>query len=166
MSRSLISRIGPRRSIAVLASASALATAGTLAFVGPTNADTTAPSTSTIQCSNATLKGHYIFGANGTTVPPSGESIPVSTGGLDYFDGRGGGTGIATFVVRDALVNDHTPITLSYNIKSDCSGKASFHLGDSSANFNVYADPSGAAFVLVAIDPGNVLAGTETRVSR
>lgn len=166
MSRSLISRIGPRKSIAVLASASLLATAGTLTFVGPTNADADAPSKSTIQCSNATLKGHYIFGANGTSVSPSGESIPVSTGGLDYFDGKGGGTGIATFVVKDALVNDHTPITLSYNIKSDCSGKAAFHLGDSSANFNVYADPSGASFVLVAIDTGNVLAGTETRVSR
>lgn len=166
MSRSLISRIRPRKSIAVLASASALAIVGTLVFVGPTNADVAAPSESTIRCSNATLKGHYIFGANGTSVPPSGESIPVSTGGLDYFDGKGGGTGIATFVVKDALVNDHTPITLSYNINSDCSGKASFHLGDSSANFNVYADPSGASFVLVATDPGNVLAGTETRVSR
>ncbi|MEV4252454.1 hypothetical protein AB0J52_04735 [Spirillospora sp. NPDC049652] len=165
MSRSLISRIGPRKSIAVLASAGALATAGTLAFGGPSNADTAVPGKS-IQCSNATLKGHYIFGANGTSVPASGESVPISTGGLDYFDGKGGGTGIATFVVKSALVNDHTPITLSYNIKSDCSGKASFHLGDSSANFNVYADPSGASFVLVAIDPGNVLAGTETRVSR
>lgn len=165
MSRSLISRIGPRKSIAILASAGALATAGTLAFVGPTNADPATSSESTIRCSNATLKGHYFFGSNGTVAPPSGESIPVSTGGLDYFDGMGGGTGIATFVVKDALVNDHTPITLSYNIKSDCSGKASFHLGDSSANFNVYAAPSGAAFVLVAIDPGNVLAGTETRVS-
>src|SRR5689334_795538 len=121
MSRSLISRIGPRKSIAVLASASALAAAGIFTFVGPTNA-AAAPSKSTIQCSNATLKGHYIFGANGTSVPPSGESIPISTGGLDYFDGKGGGTGIATFVVKDALVNDHTPITLSYNIKSDCSG--------------------------------------------
>ncbi|GAA3424019.1 hypothetical protein ACWDTT_09405 [Streptosporangium sandarakinum] len=166
MSRSLISRIGPRKSIAALVSASALATAGVLTFIGPTNADTAEPSKSTIQCSNATLKGHYIFGANGTSVPSSGESIPISTGGLDYFDGKGGGTGIATFVVKDALVNDHTPITLSYNIKSDCSGKASFHLGDSSANFNVYVDPSGASFVLVATDPGNVLAGTETRVSR
>ncbi|MDL4815318.1 hypothetical protein [Actinomadura opuntiae] len=166
MSRSLISRIGPRKSIAVLASASALAIAGTLAFTGPTSADAAAPSKSTIRCSNATLKGHYTFGANGTSVPSSGESIPIATGGLDYFDGKGGGTGIATFVVKDALVNDHTPITLSYNIKSDCSGKASFHLGDSSANFNVYAAPSGASFVLVATDPGNVLAGTETRVSR
>ncbi|MEU9835042.1 hypothetical protein AB0D67_26210 [Streptosporangium sp. NPDC048047] len=165
MPRSLISRIGPRKSIAVLVSAGALATAGILPFVGPTNADA-APGESTIRCSNATLKGHYIFGANGTSVPPGGESIPISTGGLDYFDGKGGGTGIATFVVKDALVNDHTPITLSYSIKSDCSGKASFHLGDGSANFNVYADPSGASFVLVATDPGNVLAGTETRVSR
>lgn len=166
MSRSLVSRIGPRKSIAVLASSSALAIAGTLAFVGPTNADAATPGKSTIRCSNATLKGHYIFGANGTSAPAGGESVPISTGGLDYFDGKGGGTGIATFVVKDALVNDHTPITLSYNIKSDCSGKASFHLGDSSANFNVYADPSGASFVLVATDPGNVLAGTETRVRR
>ncbi|RFU43486.1 hypothetical protein DZF91_00850 [Actinomadura logoneensis] len=166
MSRSLISRIGPRKSIAVLASAGALATAGTLVFGGPSNADTATPGTSAIQCSNATLKGHYIFGANGTSAPSSGATVPISTGGLDHFDGKGGGTGIATFVVKDSLVNDHTPITLSYNIKSDCSGKASFHLGDSSANFNVYADPSGASFVLVATDPGNVLAGTETRVSR
>jgi hypothetical protein len=164
MSRSLISRIGPRKSIAILASACALATAGSLAFLGPASADASTPS-KTPRCSDATLNGTYIFGSNGTSVS-QGQSIPVSTGGIDLFNGAGSGTGLATFVVNGALQNNDTPITSTYTINSNCSGTVAFNVGGSLAHFNVYVSPSGQSFVLVDTDPGNVLAGTETRVSR
>jgi hypothetical protein len=163
MSRSLISRIGPRKGIAILASACALATAGTLAFVGPASAGA-ATSGTTPRCSDATLNGTYSFGSNGWSVSPS-KRIPISTGGIDHFNGAGSGTGVATFVSNGVLENNNTPVTSTYTINTDCSGTVVFNVGGNLAHFNVYVSPPGQSFILVDTDPGNVLAGTETRVS-
>jgi hypothetical protein len=167
MSRSLMSMIGPRKRIAILASACAVATAGALALVGTTSAGaaTSAVSGATPSCSDASLNGTYTFGATGFSVS-QGVSTPVSTGGIDHFNGAGNGTGLATFDAAGVVANSDSPVTSTYTVNADCAGKVVFDVAGSLAHFNMYVSPSGDSFILVDTDPGNVLSGTETRVGR
>jgi hypothetical protein len=166
MSRSVIPRIRPRRRITVLASAcAALATAGTLALTGTSSA---APSTATAtkpSCSNATLNGTYTFGYISWQTS-NGKSTPASEAGFDTFTGKGTGTGVITAVYNGVVAGSNTPDTSAYTINADCIGTLVFHAAGSLFHFSVYVSPSGNSFSLINTDPGNAVAGTETRVIR
>jgi hypothetical protein len=165
MSRSPLSKSGTRyRRLAVLAPACVLATTGILTLAGPASASGTASATSAPLCSNATLHGTYTFASEGWTVTKSA-STPSSTAGFDNFNGAGTSTGVASFTVDGATVNNNTPDTATYTLKTGCTGKIVYNNAGSLAHFDIYASPSGQSFSFVETDPGSVLAGTETRVS-
>ena len=167
MLRPVISKIGPRRRIAVLASACVLATAATLAVIGTASAGaaTSGRTHRTHSCRNATLKGTYTYGYNGSSVS-GGVSTPVSSAGFDTFSGKGTSTGVTTFVSNGVVENNNTPDTSTYSIGADCAGTIVFNIGGSLAHFNVYVSPSGDSFTLIETDAGSNIAGTETRVTR
>jgi hypothetical protein len=164
MSRSVISRIRPRRRITVLASAGvALATAGALTLTGTASA---APGDATGQvpsCSNATLNGTYTFGYISWQIS-QGKSTPASEAGFDTFTGAG--AGVITAVYNGVVAGSNTPDTSAYTINADCIGTLVFHAAGSLFHFNVYVSPSGNSFSLICTDAGNAVAGTETRVTR
>jgi hypothetical protein len=109
MSRSLISRIRPRRRITVLASACvALAAAGALLLVGTASAAPSAAAGTTPSCSNATLNGTYTFGYISWSIS-NGQSTPASEAGFDTFNGRGTGVGVITAAYNGVLAGSNTP---------------------------------------------------------
>jgi hypothetical protein len=166
MSRSVIPRIRPRRLITVLASACvALAAGGTLALTGTASATPSATAGTKPSCSNTTLNGTYTFGYISWSIS-KGTSTPASEAGFDTFNGKGTGTGVITAVYNGVVAGINTPDTSTYTIKADCIGTLVFHSGGSVYHFTVYVSPSGNSFSLINTDPGNAVAGTETRVTR
>jgi hypothetical protein len=158
MLRSVISKVGPSHRIAVLASAYTL---GTLALIGTAS---TAGIAKTPSCSNATLKGTYVFGFTSWTIL-AGKAEPVALGGFDIFDGAGTGTGVITLNSNGVVVYNNLPSTSTYTIKSDCTGTIVFKDGKSLVHDNVYLSPSGDEFTSVGTDKGSVSATTEVRVA-
>jgi hypothetical protein len=165
MSRSLISRIRPRRRITVLAWACvALGAAGALLLVGTASAAPSAAAGTTPSCSNATLNGTYTFGYISWSIS-NGQSTPASEAGFDTFNGRGTGAGVITAVYNGVPAGSNTPDTSTYTINANCTGTILFNAAGSQFHFNVYVSPSGNSFSLISTDPGTAVAGTETRVS-
>jgi hypothetical protein len=166
MSRSVISRIRPRRRITVLASAGvALATAGALTLTGTASAAPGAATGKAPSCTNATLNGTYTFGYISWQTS-QGKSTPASEAGFDTFTGNGTGAGVITAVYNGVVAGSNAPDTSAYTINADCIGTLVFHAAGSLFHFNVYVSPSGNSFSLICTDAGNAVAGTETRVTR
>jgi hypothetical protein len=166
MSRSVISRIRPRRRVTVLASAGvALAAGGALALTGTASAAPSAATGKAHSCSNATLNGTYTFGYISWQIS-NGKSTPASEAGFDTFTGKGTGTGVLTAVYNGVVAGSNTPDTSTYTIRADCIGTLVFHAAGGMFHFNVYVSPSGNSFSLINTDAGNAVAGTETRVTR
>ena len=166
MSRSLTSRIRPRRRITVLVSACvALAAAGALSLVGTASAAPGAAAGTTPSCSNATLNGTYTFGYISWQIS-NGKSSPASEAGFDTFNGKGTGTGVITAVYNGVVAGSNTADTSTYTINADCIGTLVFHAAGSVFHFNVYVSPSGNSFSLISTDAGTAVAGTETRVTQ
>ena len=164
MLRSVLSKIASHRRLAVLAAAAALSAAAALALTGTVSAGAAATRT-TRTCSNATLRGTYTYAYTGWTIS-AGKRTPATTAGFDTFNGAGASTGETTFIVNGVVLNNNSPDTSTYTINADCTGTVVFNVAGSLANFNVYLTPRGQSFTLIETDPGTVLAGSETRVSR
>ncbi|MBV8091819.1 MAG: hypothetical protein JO110_01030 [Acetobacteraceae bacterium] len=162
MLRSVLSKTGAGRSIALLPSACSLATAGTLALIGTVS---TAGIAAAHACSNATLRGTYTLAETGWSVSPGG-AAPISLAGFDVYDGAGTGTGAVTVNANGVVIYDNTPVTSTYTISEDCTGTIVFNVAGNLIHFNVYVSPSGDQLRLVRTDPGIVISETETRVSR
>jgi hypothetical protein len=162
MSRPALSKLSPRRRLAVLGSISVLAVGGALALAGTASASSTAVASSS--CSDATLNGTYTYGYEGWSVSKSANS-PTSTAGFDHFNGAGSSTGVTTFVDNGVVENNNTADTSTYTLHADCSGTIVFNIGGSLAHFNIYVSPSGRSFSIIETDPGSVQSGTEARVS-
>jgi hypothetical protein len=168
MSRSVIPGSRPRRRIAVLASgcvAVAVAVAGATALTGTASAAPGAATGAKPSCSSATLNGTYTFGYISWQISKS-KSTPASEAGFDTFNGKGTGHGVITAVYNGVVAGSNTPDTSTYTINADCIGTLVFHAAGSVFHFNVYVSPSGNSFSLINTDPGNAVAGTETRVTR
>lgn len=166
MSRAVISRIGARRRIAVLASACALATAGVLALIGTASAgtSTSAASGTTPLCSNATLHGTYTFAEDGWSVSGS-TTTRFAFAGVERYDGAGAVAGTVTGS-QNGVITPATPNSGVYHINANCTGTAAFTNSGTTIHFDVYPAPSGASFTFAETDTGTVSAGTETQVSR
>jgi hypothetical protein len=162
----MLQLVSPIRRIAVLASACGLATVGALALIGTARAD---GAETPLSCSKATLKGTYAFTVISWSIPADGPATPVARAGFDTFDGDGTGTGVLTINNNGVVVADHETETATYSINTDCTGTVVFShaaIPGSFVHFNIYVSPSGNQFRVVATDPGNVDALTETRVAR
>jgi hypothetical protein len=165
MPRSALSKLSPRRRLAVLGSIGVLAAAGgALALAGTASASSAAAASSSSSCSDATLSGTYTYGYEGWSVSKSVNS-PTSTAGFDHFNGAGSSTGVTTFVDNGVVENNNTADTSTYKLHADCSGTIVFNIGGSIAHFNIYVSPSGRSFSIIETDPGSVQSGTEARVS-
>lgn len=136
---------------------------------GHANAATTSAGTAADQakCSDATLKGRYLFAHKGTILPPAfgvTEATPGADAGIHTFNGDGTGTDTVTVRVGAAIVLDNQAIPFTYTVSADCTGHMVVSQGPS---FNIYVAPKGESVALIATAPdGNYPSDIDYRVSK
>lgn len=107
-------------------------------------------------CSNATLKGTYLYQSNGIV-----EGKAYSEAGKEVYDGAGGV--VVSYVGTNGAVEERG----RYSVNPDCSGKIIYSsTGEGNA---IFVSPSGDRFVYVVSGTAgkgvNALSGWEIRVA-
>ena len=107
-------------------------------------------------CSNATLKGTYLYSSNGVL-----DGKPYAESGREVYDGQGGI--VLTFRGSDGASGT---VRASYSVSADCIGKAVYPDGQSAVSF---ISPDGSRFsYTITRAPGDrrtSLSGWEIRVA-
>jgi hypothetical protein len=118
------------------------------------------------KCTLATLKGRYLFAGSGTALPPAfGVTEPslTTSAGYHIFRGDGTGTDTVTFSINGNVVLENFVSPVSYTVNPDCTGTFSV---SSRPSFDLFISPNGEELVMIATDPGHVLAeGPQRRVA-
>src|SRR5215469_15870723 len=108
-------------------------------------------------CSNATLRGLYLFAQSGyTTVNAS--LVPESVTGKDIIYGNGKLDSLATISVGGTIIpGDAAPGT--YTVNSDCTGTLTIHMTPpvTDVHLDIFVTPDGSEYFTIQTDPGNVL---------
>jgi hypothetical protein len=117
-------------------------------------------------CSDATLKGSYVFTASGFNIV-SGVAQPKAIVEPIIFDGKGtitGGPGPTTVSINGVI--SHSPPNgapgSSYKLESDCTGVLAFLHGPT---FDIFASPEGSTINMIQTNPNTVFRGVAERVS-
>ena len=116
-------------------------------------------------CSNATLKGLYMFAQSGYTTV-SGALVPEGVTGQDVIYGNGTFDSLATISIGGSIIpGDAAPGT--YTVNSDCTGTLTVHMTPPvpDVHLDIFVAPDGDAYYTIQTDPGNVLAGVIRRVA-
>ncbi len=102
-------------------------------------------------CSNASLQGTYAFTESGNIVGIG----PVAVGGAFEADGQGNLVTSDTVSLNGEISEEH--LNFTYEVKSDCSGKASSAPGQEPAHFNFVLIRDGAEAMGIHTDSGTTL---------
>ena len=115
-------------------------------------------------CSNATLKGTYLFAYDGWQIDADKVRKPFAFSGMEIYNGDGTMRGIYSGSI-DGVVFQMVGYTGTSTIHPNCTGEQTFtdDLGVVTHN-DVFVAPSGDEFTFVMPDPGSVSAGSEPRV--
>ena len=105
------------------------------------------------KCSEATLKGTYLFAYDGVAIKGD-EQIPFAVAGYDVFDGNGNINSVSSFNVNGKITRkEHTSGT--YSVNADCTGTSTFTDG---TQFNLVTTPDGRMHTYVQTKPSGVVA--------
>jgi hypothetical protein len=117
--------------------------------------------TSRAKCSEATLKGTYLFAYDGFGIKGT-EQIPFAVAGYDVFDGNGNVKSVSSFNVNGKITRkEHTSGT--YSVKADCTSTAIYKDG---THYDQFIAPDGSKFTFVQTKPSEVVTATfEPRVT-
>ena len=115
-------------------------------------------------CSNATLKGTYLFAYDGWQIGADNVRKPFAFSGIEIYNGDGTVRGIFSGST-DGVVSQKVGYTGTSTIHPNCTGEQTFtdDTGDVTHN-DIFVAPSGEEFTFVQTDPGFVSAGSERRV--
>jgi hypothetical protein len=122
-------------------------------------AQTGQPEQNKAQCSLSTLKGTYLFAADGVQIVGS-DQLAFAVAGLDVYDGKGNLEGAVTLSVNGTILRQSTAGT--YTINSDCTGTSTADTGE---HFDLFIAPDGSQFTFIQTDEGSVVAGVETQAT-
>jgi hypothetical protein len=117
------------------------------------------------ECSEATLRGTYIYSYDGFTVGKGGEQRPFAFSGIESYDGAGTMTGIFS-VSTNGVIDEDVLYTGTYTVNADCTGELTLVdpvFGET--HYDQFVDPSGDEFRFVQTDEGVVASGSGRRVS-
>ena len=116
-------------------------------------------------CSNATLKGTYLFAQSGWQIDADGVRKPFAFSGLEIYNGDGTVRGIYSGSF-DGVVLQKIGYTGTSTIRPDCTGEQKFteDLTGAETNYDVFVAPSGEEFTFAQTDKGAVSASSERRV--
>jgi hypothetical protein len=115
-------------------------------------------------CSNATLRGLYVFNPSGFDIV-AGSAQPITVFELIDFMGNGNlNTPKATVSANGTIFHDFD-VPGTYKVASDCTGTLTF-LGTPPVHFDLFVAFHGSQAYMIRTDPDTVLQGTAERVSR
>ncbi len=141
--------------------------AGLLAIASMSNSGKVAAATDggSRECTIATLKGRYLFAAEGTFYPPAfgvTEPTPAADAGYQLINRDGTGTDTVTLRVGGVIVLQNVTLPTIYTVNADCTGTKSVVGGP---NFGIFVAPDGSEFASIATDSGNFVSNIDHRVS-
>jgi len=117
------------------------------------------------ECSNASLRGLYLFSASGFNIV-GGTPQPKSV--VEYIRFNGDGTltvPAATVSINGVITRSPPGGTGTYTVLSDCTGTLQF--GPPGPAFDLFTSPKGGDVVMIQTGPGApVMQGTADRLSR
>jgi hypothetical protein len=114
------------------------------------------------KCSVATLKGTYLFAADGFDLKGN-EQRPFATAGYDVFDGNGKVRGASSGNFNgEVFRNDRFSGT--YTVKANCTGTVTFKDGAATQG-DIFIAPDGSKFAFVGTDPESVGATIDEQVT-
>jgi hypothetical protein len=114
------------------------------------------------KCSEATLKGTYLFAQNGVEIKGN-EQRPFALAGYDVFDGNGEVKGVDSGNFNgEVFRKDH--FTGTYTVKANCTGTVTFRDGDA-IHGDIFIAPDGSKFAFVRTDPEFVGASIDEQVT-
>src|SRR4051794_14170871 len=78
-----------------------------------------------VTCSEATLRGTYLFATNGLTVHGKNQ-VPFAASGYEVYDGHGHVKDTVSFSVNGKITR-HQRLTGTYTVNADCTGTATYY---------------------------------------
>jgi hypothetical protein len=114
------------------------------------------------KCSEATLKGTYLFAQNGVEIKGN-DQRPFALAGYDVFDGNGKVRGVSSGNFGGEVFRKD-PFTGTYTVKANCTGTVTFRDG-AAAQGDIFIAPDGSKFAFVRTTPEDVSAGIDPQVS-
>jgi hypothetical protein len=115
------------------------------------------------KCSNATLKGTYLFAENGVEIKGNGDQRPFAIAGYDVFDGQGEVKGVDSGNINGEVFRKD-PFTGTYTVKANCTGTVTFRDG-TAIHGDIFIAPDGSKFAFVRTDPEFVGASIDEQVT-
>ena len=117
------------------------------------------------ECSEATLRGTYIYAYDGFIVCEGGEQQPFAYSGIESYDGAGTMTGIFSGSTN-GVIDEDVLYTGTYTVNADCTSElTTVDPVTGEAHYDQFVDPSGDEFTFVQTDQGVVSSGSQRRVS-
>lgn len=116
-------------------------------------------------CTNRSLHGRFNFADQGSFFAPpggaeAGDSVVFV---VIQFDGRGHESGTTTTNFSGGVAE---PFTGTYHVNADCTGSATdTSISGQTSHVNFVLVEHGNEWKVIAVDPGNVLAGTGDRMA-
>src|SRR4051812_28825213 len=115
------------------------------------------------KCSEATLKGTYLFAEDGVEIKGN-DQRPFALAGYDVFDGNGEVKGVASGNSNGKVFRKE-PFTGTYTVKANCTGTVTFTGGAAASQGDIFIAPDGSKFAFVRTDPEAVGATIDSRVT-
>ena len=106
-------------------------------------------------CDNASLQGSFGFYRTGTT-----GAGPLAAVGIIHFDGYA--TVGSQSISRNGVIQDDLPITGTYQVDADCTGK--FYTPDGTEVARVVVVEDGNEFMILSESAGNTVYGVGRRI--
>ena len=100
------------------------------------------------KCSEATLKGTYLFAQNGVEIKGD-EQRPVAIAGYEVFDGNGKVKGVDSSNFNGEITRFER-FSGTYTVKGDCTGTLTFADG---SQIDMFIAPGGSMFTFVQTKP-------------
>jgi|GEM_PF-1803420 len=117
------------------------------------------------RCTLATLKGRYLFGGGTATVFPPAfgltEQAIGSAAGYHIFNGNGTGQDYVTFTLNGIDQHVPSPLSLTYTLKSDCTGTYAVEHGG--PTFDIFVSPNGDEMTSINTNEGAAGSFTPSR---
>ena len=116
--------------------------------------------TAPAKCSEATLRGTYLFAFNGVEIRGNDERVPFALAGYAVFDGVGKEKGVASSNFNGEVTRNE-PVSATYTVKADCTGTVTYRDG---SRIDVFIAPDGSMFTFVQVKPSELVgSGFEPR---
>jgi hypothetical protein len=110
-------------------------------------------------CSEATLRGTYLFAYDGIEIKEGHHAhAPFAVAGYEVYDGNGEVNGVVSTSV-EGPISHNKPTSGTYSVNNDCTGTVSYT--GRGTHYDLFIAPDGSMFTFVQTNPGVVASGFE-----